>query len=223
MDYADAIKAWRKRRDLTQAQLAEALGYPSQSRIGNYEKRDRQPSWEDYEKMAEYFGCATVPEFLAGPDGQQTLEEEAAPVTDETHFFVTKVRGVLLSAGPGIQVSWEHEEVDHSHAFTKAWMRGKGINPKRARILPVVGDSMSPYVRNGDVVLVNLEKNKLRSGEVFAIAVGDETRIKRLVRRADGAVEVRSDNPSPEHATEVLRGQEIDMLKIIGMVEWRGG
>lgn len=158
---------------------------------------------------------------LAGDSDLQHVAE-GTPITDDQYCFVPRVRGVILSAGPG-HTSWDHEEIDKSHAFTRSWMRSKGINPRRARIISVEGDSMAPYVFSGDVVLVNLEENRIRSGEIFAINVDGETRIKRLIRRADGALEIRSDNPSPQYPPEVLRGDEIDQLKIIGKVVWRGG
>jgi phage repressor protein C with HTH and peptisase S24 domain len=225
MDYAEAIRAWRKQAGLSQAALGEALGY-GQSRIGNYESRTREPSFEELERIAAYFK-ASVSEFLLGPKPDKhgvrgTVATPEGGTSEEQYVFIPKVQGVALSAGPGF-TSWEHEEVDKSHAFTSAWMRSKGINPRNARIISVVGDSMSPYMLDGDVVLVNLEKTKIRSGEVFAINVEGETRIKRLMRRADGSLEVRSDNPSPQYPPEILRGEEIDRLKIIGMVEWRGG
>jgi len=226
MDYAEAIRAWRKRAGLSQAALGEALGY-GQSRLGNYESRTREPSWEELERIAAYFKVS-ISDFLLGPRPDKRVPPHGAVATPEggsseqDYVFIPKVQGVALSAGPGF-TSWEHEEVDKSHAFTSAWMRAKGINPRNARIITVVGDSMAPYMLSGDVVLVNLDKTKVRSGEVFAINVEGETRIKRLVRRSDGSLEVRSDNPSPQFPIEVLRGEEIDRLKIIGMVEWRGG
>jgi phage repressor protein C with HTH and peptisase S24 domain len=225
MDYAEAIRAWRKRAGLSQAALGEALGY-GQSRLGNYESRTREPSWEELERIAAHFKV-NISDFLLGPkpDKRPVKGAVATPEggsSEEEYVFIPKVQGVALSAGPGF-TSWEHEEVDKSHAFTSAWMRSKGINSRNARIITVLGDSMAPYMLSGDVVLVNLEKTKVRSGEVFAINVDGETRIKRLVRRSDGSLEVRSDNPSPQYPAEVLRGEEIDRLKIIGMVEWRGG
>ncbi|MDB5978756.1 MAG: cI, partial [Nevskia sp.] len=72
-------------------------------------------------------------------------------------------------------------------------------------------------------VLVNMADRSIKSGEVYAIAVEDELRVKRLVRRTDGSLEVKSDNPSPQYPTEILEGTRIERLNVIGRVVWRGG
>jgi len=57
------IKHYRKLADLTQQELSDAIGYASQSRIGNYETGCREPSLEDLEAIAKVLGislCALV-------------------------------------------------------------------------------------------------------------------------------------------------------------------
>lgn len=82
---------------------------------------------------------------------------------------------------------------------------------------------MSPFLRSGDVVLVHVADHSIRNGEVYAIAVDDELRVKRLVQRADGGVEMHSDNPSPQYAMELIAADQIDRLNVIGRVVWRAG
>lgn len=50
------IKRLRKIAQMSQAQLAEACGWKSQSRIGNYEADSREPSFADIEAMASALG-----------------------------------------------------------------------------------------------------------------------------------------------------------------------
>jgi phage repressor protein C with HTH and peptisase S24 domain len=139
-----------------------------------------------------------------------------------SYTLLTRVQGAMLSALNG-RVSWEHEEVDSSHAFRRDWMKRKGLAAGDCRILGVSDDAMAPYLRDGDVVLVNMADRGIRNGEVYAIAVDDELRVKRLTKRADGALEVRSDNPSPQYPVEVVDRERVERLNIIGRVVWRGG
>jgi len=152
----------------------------------------------------------------AKPDGT-AIEEPAAHYT-----FVTRVLGPRLSAGGG-RVSWEHEEIDNSHAFRRDWLQRKGLAVKDCHMVSVEGDSMSPFLRSGDVVLVHVADRVIRNGEVYAIAVGDELRVKRLLLRPDGSVEIHSDNPSPQYAVELIDAGHIERLNVIGRVVWRGG
>jgi phage repressor protein C with HTH and peptisase S24 domain len=138
-----------------------------------------------------------------------------------SYTFLTRVQGSMLSNGG--RLNWEHEEIDQSHAFRRDWLKLKGLSIRDCRILKVGGDSMAPYLQDGDVVLVNLADRLIRSGEVYAIAVDEELRVKRLTKRTDGALEIRSDNPSPQYPVEVVDRSRVDRINIIGRVVWRGG
>jgi phage repressor protein C with HTH and peptisase S24 domain len=212
----------RKARLMSQAELAR------QSRVS-------QPTISDLEagtqagtkKIAELAGALKVDVnwLLTGrgemePRGGKRGAGSGAD--DDKHVYVPRVRGAVLSAGPG-KVSWEHEELDQAHAFLRSWMRDKSLSPERCRIIDVIGDSMSPYLQDGDVVLVSLQHREIKSGEVYALAVGNELRVKRIVRRADGGLEIRSDNPSPQYPTELIEAKGIERVKVIGKVMWRAG
>ncbi len=158
-------------------------------------------------------GIRTVPAAPAGT----AIEEPAAHYT-----FVTRVHGPRLSAGGG-RISWEHEEIDNSHAFRRDWLQRKGLAVKDCRMVSVEGDSMSPFLRSGDVVLVHVADRAIRNGEVYVIAIGDELRVKRLLLRADGSVEIHSDNPAPQYAMELIGAEQVERLNVIGRVVWRGG
>lgn len=80
------------------------------------------------------------------------------------------------------------------------------------------GDSMVPTIPDGARVLVDLKDNRLREG-VFAFRFGDELRIKRLRRVAEG-VEIMSDNP--RYAAEILQGPDLDQFAVIGRAWWMG-
>lgn len=148
---------------------------------------------------------------------------EAEGDLDGAEFaFATRVKGLTLSAGSGSYVLVT-DEVDRSHAFRKDWLARNGLQIRNCKLISVKGESMSPYLQSGDVVLVNTADRAIKSGEVYAIAVDDELRVKRLVKRADGILEIRSDNPSPQYPVETLDSRKIDQLNVIGKVVWRGG
>lgn len=165
------------------------------------------------EKLGMAPGTLDLPEESA----KNEVKEPAA-----NYGFATRVRGMVLSAGNG-HVTWEHEEIDNSHAFRREWLQRNKINLKHCRIVDVRGDSMAPHLEDGDIVLINLDDKTVKSGEVYAIAVDGETRIKRLIKRADGSIELRSDNESPSYPTETITPGSMDRIQIIGRKVWRGG
>ena len=50
------IAHFRKQKGLSQRKLATACGWPSQSRVGNYERGSREPSLDDLDRMANVLG-----------------------------------------------------------------------------------------------------------------------------------------------------------------------
>ena len=72
----------------------------------------------------------------------------------------------------------------------------EGINPEQARCFKVHGESMEPFLYDGDTVLVNLSEREIINGKVYAIRYGDELRIKRVYRKIDGGLVLHSDNPT---------------------------
>ncbi len=69
------IKRLRKIAQMSQAQLAEACGWKSQSRIGNYEADSREPSFADIEAMASALGV---------DKSELLLDLREAPLESET-------------------------------------------------------------------------------------------------------------------------------------------
>lgn len=223
--FGDRVRARRKELDLTQAQLAKRTkGAVSQTTVANIEG-GRNESSRHIVALAQALNCdaywlRTGQEMSPNLRPLSNLQDEEAVL--DPYVYVTRVEGMIISAGSG-QTVFEHEEIDDSHAFRRSWIEKKGLRAERCRILEARGHSMSPFICDGDAVLVNLDDTRIKSGEVYAIQVSDEARIKRIVQRADGSIEIRSDNPSPEFPVEVYGPDTYERIYIIGRVVWRGG
>ena len=57
MKFPDILKALRKRENLNQSELANAIGV-SRSAIGMYESGQREPDFETMEAIADYFNVS---------------------------------------------------------------------------------------------------------------------------------------------------------------------
>ncbi|WP_457650974.1 S24 family peptidase [Profundibacter sp.] len=125
------------------------------------------------------------------------------------------------SAGPGL-LNPEDDRIG-TLAFKRTWLQQIGLNPAKASILRVKGDSMEPTIKDGSVVLVDEQKKQPVGNSVFAFIEDDELRIKRLDVIDGGkskVLTITSDNP--DYPSEVRINSDINKLRILGQVVWTG-
>ena len=103
------IKRLRKIAQMSQAQLAEACGWKSQSRIGNYEADSREPSFADIEAMATALGIdksQLLLDLREAPlepgTGRSGTAARAASEPDNGSSSADLVRQMLAQHGRGL-------------------------------------------------------------------------------------------------------------------------
>jgi hypothetical protein len=145
--------------------------------------------------------------------------ENPADLPDGVYALVPRI-GIKLSAGSGMEAVEETELPPL--AFRESWLKKKHVTSrKHLRILEVDGPSMEPLLMDGDVVLVDLGQHDIIDNEVYAIAYGSELRIKRLSKRFDGGLLIRSDNQ--RYPDEAISPAESQHIRVLGRMIWRGG
>lgn len=84
MDFKDNLKTLRKKKGISQVDLAEQLGF-SKSLIGLYETGDRKPSFEALEAIADYFNISI--DYLMGKDEKSVyyMNPDAAEMAQELY------------------------------------------------------------------------------------------------------------------------------------------
>lgn len=114
------------------------------------------------------------------------------------------------------------EDVVEMLAFRRDWVRRElRTEPKNLVLISVRGDSMAPTLEAGDVILVDSAHVRVETNAIYAF-VSDEQglRVKRLQRRDDGSMVVKSDNPAYE--PEVLSKRQAAGMVVTGRVVWMG-
>ena len=136
------------------------------------------------------------------------------PVEDDGYYMeVPKVRA-RLSAGGG---SFETEgQVEGYYSFRSDWLNMRG-NPANMVLMEVVGNSMEPEIKEGDLVLIDESRTDVLSGSIYAVGVEDTVMVKR-VERLPGTLVLRSDNT--DYAPIHLAGDELNNVRVIGKVLW---
>lgn len=141
-------------------------------------------------------------------------EEELDP---EQYVFLPALE-IKLAAGNG-QIVWCVEEKGQRQAFRKAWANRLDIDPDCAATMVASGSSMEPRILDGDSLVVDYCRTTLKHGRVFALALRDELYIKRVLKRADGGVTLRSDNQDKTRYPDIEVGpDEMEHLKVIGEI-----
>lgn len=229
----DRLLSVAEEKGMREADLSRFLGHESQQRLFNWKERDIPRA----ERLTIALRMELNPVWLEKGTGPKTnlhvadaptVYDPSNPVSYEKYVFVNRVRGPIIESGTG-GISWEHEEVDRSHAFQRDFILKNGWDVARLKIFKNKGNSNAPWIMDGDAVMVHLGDTALHESDdptenVFAIQYGEHSRFKRVVPQHDGAVLLRSFNSDKQaYPDERLAGDELGSLAIIGRVVWRGG
>ena len=199
-------------RPLTQklaVSMAEMLGVP----IGSFSKRIE----DDIGRMASAAGLSHAP---AAPDADSRTPPRSFDLNDESGY--TGVLQLTARGSTGDGDDNPHVEIRGVMAFKSAWLRANNLNQKNLDVIYANGHSMEPTINDGDVLLVDESKVEPKDGQIFAMQSESKgTIVKRLVKSDFDGWIIRSDNPA--YRDETLRDGEINEVRIIGRVVWRGG
>tara|TARA_R110002020_G_scaffold157241_12_gene339871 strand:+ start:4422 stop:5138 length:717 start_codon:yes stop_codon:yes gene_type:complete len=165
--------------------------------------------------------------YVGPPRDTGPIEQLVLDGDDYTHI---PFHAATLSAGGGA-INAEEAIVDHL-AFKRTWLTRIGLSPSNAVLARValgeMGESMSPTIAPGDMVLIDTAKreiptklagHKSRHGPIYAFTTDDGARVKRIAQ-LDDAIILVSDNP--DVPPEFLKRDRWAEINVIGKVVWWG-
>lgn len=164
-------------------------------------------------------------ELYVGPKryrDRPRLDEVAAAVTlANEDFAAINLHNIDASAGPGATPL--DEEPVGALAFRRTWLQREGVNPARAGVVRVKGDSMTPTLQDGDIILVRYDApgvsdGMFRDGSINVFRAEGEVHVKRLYRIGKRVI-ATSDNPAHEPLVFQAGGPS---MTLIGDVIWTG-
>lgn len=227
-----------KEKRLTQEEIALSLGM-SQGTLGSHLNGHRAishklavgmaklleiPIKEFSPRIAEEIGEMASAAGVKPPTGsdQRIPPREFDLTGDKTYTGVLQLtaRG---STGAGDDNS--HVEIRGLMAFKTEWLRANHLNQRHLDVIYANGHSMEPTINDGDVLLIDESKVEPKDGQIFAMQSESKgTIVKRLVKSDFEGWIIRSDNPDKaRYGDETLRDGEINEVRVIGRVVWRGG
>lgn len=207
---------------MRQADIAKALGVTPQAVYSWMQTGRVAKGWLPklarlLDRPVEYF--LEEKYQLPAERPKERSAEDAGSLT--TEFMLVPVYDVDAAAGAG---AVNHSDQARSMVcFRRDWLREAGLHAQHLAVIRARGDSMLPRIADGDSLLVDMSKRTPVDGRVYVLRVSDELRCKRLVRRADGAWVIRSDNAGPQYRDETIDEEGLKRLDIVGAVVWSGG
>jgi phage repressor protein C with HTH and peptisase S24 domain len=192
--------------------LATAVGV-SDNAIYKWLSGRGQPSVANLVALARA-GRVSVEWLATGEEIAKSAQAGSRAVEHGDFIFMPRNRIRFSSGREGVLSS---EQVVDSIAFRAAWVKQALNTESRDLILiEVVGDSMAPTVEDGDLILANLAEPRFRQDGIYLLRHDSGLAVKRIQRRPDGKLLVRSDNPKYE-------AMVVASVSIIGRVIWIGG
>lgn len=208
MKFAENFKLLLKLKSKSQSDAAEFFEV-SDNTVSNWVNGKTYPSIDMMEKIAGWLGVS-LQELLFGEDSSTSMDLVTVPEYD-----------INFSCGNGASL-FEDRDITRLVYYLRAWFVENQINPARAVRVRIKGDSMKPFLWEGDSALLHLGEIQIVDGGVYAFGIDDDLFIKRLALVPGVGLQVISDNP--EYAPQILETDRFaDRLRIFGRVRDKSG
>lgn len=213
--------------------FAQRIGV-AKNTIAHYERGERAPTADVLYAYRQRFGVDL--NWLVLGEGEMFLEaKHVVPfseggTSDLSNVKFVEVEGVHnplavqmvhlprfdveASAGTGSKVLTENRLGDV--AFDRQFLKDRGASPDACTVIRAKGDSMSPTIPDGSLLVVDHSQKDVAHGYITVIGIGDDLLVKRVRRRLDGTVELISDNQA--YPPEVIGTDRLDQLRVVGRV-----
>lgn len=222
------IRAIRKEKKLTQANVSKSVGVSSVS-VVQWEQGANEPTGKNLMALAKALDCD--PDWLLHGDGkgrtkivknnnvgESPVHYQSQPIN---HFVELDFYDIEVSAGHGALVIKE-EETSNAIAFSQKFINTElCVNANNIFLMPVRGDSMAPTLKNQALVMVN-KIDEFAGDGIYVFRFDGQLMVKRLQFTKQG-LSVVSDNAALYPAWELTRSElKTEDFEIIGEVVWSG-
>lgn len=167
--------------------------------------KDKEITQEQLEKLEKYFNVD-----LTVANNKSSIDNDDCITLEHVH--------INPSCGYGTSVYYDAEitPVKLGTHLIKEILNV--ANPNNLKIFKASGDSMSPTIDDGDIVLVDIGRTDFNNGGVFLLTINNEWFIKRLRLKINGDLEIISENSEKYGAPEIIHPNDDIEIVIKGRV-----
>lgn len=188
-----------KKSKVSYTDIAQALGV---SRQYANQIKEKELTSEQLGQLEQYFNVKF--------DIQQ--EED-----DNSDFTVVEHINISPSCGHGTSVYHDVEVTPIKLGNDLIKNIFKISTPKSLKTFQASGDSMSPSIEDGDILLVDTERKDFHNGGIFLITINEDWFIKRLRQKINGDLEIISDNKE-KYPTETIKMNDEVAVDVKGRI-----
>ena len=178
--------------NVSQSMLSKAWGITRQS-INNRIRNNSEITISELKKAEEFFGVC-----ILNNNNSDIVAVDYYPE-------------VFASCGAGTVVfSEEKEKIEFPKALISNYSPSKKYSMIHAK-----GDSMTPYINDGDKLIIEHGIQQIIDNKVYVFCYDSEIFVKRLYRNFDEIV-IKSENPN--YSPKTVKKDDINNLQIIGQI-----
>lgn len=154
-------------------------------------------------------------DWLISGEGKMKLEDASG---DLSGYTLLPLYGTVASMGDGAAAD---DEIVEWIAFSNAWLQ-LHLRATSGKLVIILGegDSMLPTIQPGDLLVVDTSKSFMSGDGIYALNLFGNCLVKRLQVHVDGSVNIISDNEA--YRPQLVQGDELQALSVIGRVVWHG-
>jgi phage repressor protein C with HTH and peptisase S24 domain len=208
--------------------LARAMGV-SPSAFRKWLKGEAEPSRERLVALARTAGVGVA--WLADGEGPEPVLEpppagrrrpggrDGAEAIDQSRFVLLPQHPEAAAAGSSTPLPPLGSAF---MALRHDWVKSiLGVDPNRLLLETALGESMTPTIRNGNMLLIDTTDQTFRNFGVYVMEINGQRLVKRVQRKHDGSLVLISDNSA--YQPDVVDKAEAAGVTVVGRVVWTGG
>lgn len=245
MELKDRLKDSRKRAKKTQKEVADAVGM-SQPAYQALESGKNQkssflpliaklfnvdPIWLQTGNQEKPVNNFNVQDFMnkhnltqkdeSGFDVNDIQEPVIVEYGDGNEFVWIDIVEASFSCGNGESIEFHFDTIDGRMPFNPSLIKKWGVNNQTMKIIKAKGDSMADFIKDGDLVGIDLTDTEITDGDIYAFYFAGEGMIKQVFKEADGSLILHSLND--KYRDKVVTEENGHNFKVMGRQIWRAG
>lgn len=228
MNIGQKLKSVREKAGLTQSVLSKISGV-SERTIKSYEKDNANVTLSIIEKLAKALNVEA--KYFTNEDVQQSVHHSSSNLStnvhklSSTHQVVNEVQqrstvkvnyypNILASAGFGV---FNHDEKAKVIEMEEGFLMALGLKSfKHLELIGVYGDSMEPFISNGELIILQRDV-EARNSDIVVANIGGDIYVKKL-QRDPLKKWLKLTSLNAMYPDIELKEDEIKHLTIIGIV-----
>lgn len=151
------------------------------------------------------------------------LSEEAGQIKREYQVIPRILATARAGEWRGRRVGTDQVAADMAGviAMERNFMRAElGRDGQGFVTVRVEGDSMERTLADGETIIIDTLVDRVTANGIYVLGVGDDLIVKRVVRKLDGSLVVKSDNPVYSDSDELFTEEASHRIKVIGRMVW---